>query len=43
VKITLGIPGGNNPIGVIFAADAPDTALGTASFDLEFGKGVDLE
>jgi hypothetical protein len=43
VKITLGILGGNNPIGVIFAADATDTALGTADFNLKFGKGADLE
>ena len=39
----MSILGGNNPIGVIFAANAPDTTLRTANFNLEFGKGADLE
>ena len=39
----MGILGGNDTIGVIFTADATDTTLRTANFNLELGKGADLE
>nr|MDJ0667972.1 hypothetical protein [Desulfobacterales bacterium] len=43
VKVAVGVSGGNDPIGIILTANAPQATLGAPNFDLELGKGADLE